>query len=484
MNGKRPYRGSLTIPDTPNRVSYHNVFKLGTAAATQRPVTVRNSADASAYVGIQHTSTKLLSVTYAATGETTKTDNNGVAVTAADGDLVIQSIYVDLDANEATYFYSGAITGAIRQAYDADAFIGKSWDHITIGGFDTGSTHVLTDAFIATAQFSGNDHTLAEFRDIHKGLLTKFIPTAFENVVLMQWLSQSNGDGNTAGSAANQVTFTDGTAYLYNSSSGLLESTGVAHPAYPASRCNNPLYWFAKELQDLAAADGLTIKPILSINTAGGVPFSSSTLWTSGSQYLGIEDEEGANAGKTSTYNTQRPSWLKLADIVEYTPKFNVLARIFVPQGFESDLNVGVPYNKAHQALADTWMGMKREFGFTHCLNIDLGMYATDASEVADTEAKAEPIRQAINDFTNAQSDAFMIYDHLKDNLPDYSVSGSFSTDDLVVDADGKWVSGAGYYGVPHWSTAQYRAVGLTGAENFWRLINGSFSSYPATDAS
>ena len=483
----RPYIGNAVLPDLAGGLSFHCVVSLDTAATTNRLITVGDQAVAVGSKRIEYrvNSTLQNAIGFIAPSITTVSDAS-VANAISNGDLVLVSTYVDFVNGEVTHWFGGAVSGFAKDTFDASDFVGTSWDKLTIGGYDTTTTHVLTGALLVASQYSGATHTIDEAYNIHADLLEVYFPGNFEYAVSAIWLSQSNGDGNQADISGdmptgNEVSFTDNTTYRWNSSTFKFDTTSIAQPAYPSARCNNPLYWFLQELMVLTAADGLTIKPVFNVVTSGGVPYTSSSLWTSGSSFLGPMDEEGAGNGKNSTFDTQSStSWILMRDTITYTPKWRdrVLMRAFVIQGFESDAGVQVPYRKALQTLDGLAQAAERELGIDTFLVIELGSQG-DTTEGASqaVDPYFEAIREAQRDFVASRQNAFMIYDHCKENQAEYG-GGTFAADNLVVDGDGAWVSGAGYNGGVHYTPAQYRAIGITGARNFYRSARSRFQNY------
>lgn len=476
----RPYRGQIASLPAKLRTGFsmHAVFKVGTVAgAAFRPMTLsRNGVATSTQRIDMNVASAQINVAVAAAGLTTKTDASGqpfISTYMTDNSIVVMSQF--FDGSTVSYYINGDFVGQYSQLLDLSAFVGVAqFDYVTIGGYDGGTAGVMPDAYFCAAQFSGTGHDRAEVRDIHRALLDRFRPDLVENVIDATCLTQSNGD--TIAEGSDLPSFTK--AYTRNNSgTGYLQTTGVV-PAAGAVRSGNFMLWAMQKVQAEMASRGLDIVPVITMLTSGGVPWTSSPLWTSGTTYLGIKDEEGDRLGKTSFFNTNRPFFKYVADIVYLTPKFNVLGKWLFAQGFESDMSVGVGTNKVQQTLDDTWAGLKHEFGFTHCLCIEPFSRGANEADSLAFEPNAEKVRQGMRNFAFANSEAFMVFDHGKDNAAAWSPSGTWSADNLTVDGNGMWTAGFHLVDGVHASGAATKALGLKAGENVLRLLNYDLTPY------
>lgn len=477
----RAYRGQIaTLPLLRTGYSLHAVFEIASAASgVYRLITMSRDgvATITQRVDFQYASQQV-QVGLHASGLTSKTDASGnplASALTADGDIAIVSVF--FDGSTVSYYVNGDFAGNLSQSLDVSAFTAADLvqDFVTIGGLDGGTAGVLPGDFLCAAQFSGVGHDRAEVRQIHRDLLDRFHPDKVENVFSLRWVSQSNGD--TVSDGTGVPTFTKAYKWTDSSGSGYFTTSGVV-PTAGASKSGNAGLWMAQEIVDQFAAQGVTAVPIVNLITSGGVPWSSSALWTSGSFYLGVEDEEGDRLGKTSNFATVRPFLRAAADGISFTPKFNVMMRLFVGQGFESDMSVGVPTNKTQQTIADTCRALEHEFGFTHFAWFEPNSRGANSTDSAANEPNAEKVRQAVRNFCYSHPRAYMVFDHAKDNAAAWSPSGTWSADNLTTDGDGKWTEGAAYDDGVHWPGKMSKAGGLKAGENFMRLLNFDFESY------
>ena len=342
-------------------------------------------------------------------------------------------------------------------------------------GSHTATTTSPAGAFAAAAVYSDKTHTLAEASSIHRGMLEKWAPELIEDVFAVTTHGQSNAVSTIVGNNPDPVSLPNGTGYAWTGTTTVLKDSSIGHVAlYGAASAEIGLY-FAKEMQRI-----LGWKPIVSNRSSGGIGLIAGGL-NGASGYLEPTTEAAiiSGAGVGGFDGTWLP-WQKLyRKILDYTPRFNVKMRVLIWVGCETDVanllaipggptasDLEAQSTNIARALENLWNRWKSDIGYTHIALVATGRRGSTLAEVQANAAAVNAVNEGYRRFANSRPEAVIVYDHhTKWN------SSGFATDDLVVDASGAWVSGAAIYDGVHYSAAQYKAIGVTGARNFLRHL-------------
>lgn len=387
----------------------------------------------------------------------TNTAIQGGSYTAVAGQKMLHSIQYDGVALTSTCIINGEFTRLQQANSSANGNIPMTTlNRVTVAGLPSVGSGIPTGAWAGGAIYQ--NQTVEDIAAVHRGMLERWAPELEDATVLVIGYGQSNAGGSDPATNHDPVAFVDGTAYGFVLSDSILRKTSVGHATFGAGSKCAPAIWFAEELGRILGA-----KPIVANSASGGVGLVGGGP-NGAAGYLEPETAAGISAGATSSYKTNTPAFVRLGQLARLTPKFSrAQYRVLLFVGCETDQLNGQPQSEIERALNATFDAFRADLGITHFAISELGMRGNTLVLAQGNEASCELVRQAQRNVAAQRSDTFIVYDHLKEFN-----SVAFSVNDLVVDADGAWVSGIGYLADGlHYTSIQYKAVGVTGARNF-----------------
>lgn len=158
---------------------------------------------------------------------------------------------------------------------------------------------------------------------------------------------------------------------------------------------------------------------------------------------------------------TRRQLLGHVKDAVAYEPRLRAGNTYVIWCQGEADADVGASgIEEEYETQLDAlFTFLKTEIGVTAFFIYELGRKGTDASEVATNEANRVAVRNAQNAVAASRADTHIIFDKAKEE------GSPFNT--LTVNGTGRWQAGFAYEADgQHYTTASYKAMGLSGADN------------------
>ncbi|AUR82309.1 hypothetical protein NVP1022O_97, partial [Vibrio phage 1.022.O._10N.286.45.A10] len=397
-----------------------------------------------------------------------KAISSGPVYSYSNGEVSIKSHFVNGD-DESSFC---VLNGDINALDGIESLTGTptplNLDTFNLGNVRSGQpTGGVIGAVSAAAMYAGKTHTRKEVRDIHAGLLEKYLPAALDDIFTVFGYGQSNTAANYPN--PNPVVFPDGDAYAWGFGDNVLTKTNVGHATFGTNTAS--VVWFAQELQKIIGG-----KPLIGIRGSGGLALAGGGIGGS-SAYLEPETESGILALATSSYKVNSYLFQDFADLTDLTPRFkSERFRTVLWIGCETDVanvmalavNGTVPQDVLDEqtqniarALDNTITRFRSDFGYTSFALVLTGRRGSTLSEVQFNSQGVNAVNDAYKLIAASRDDVHIVYEH----TPDFN-DQSFQLDDLVVGTDGEWLSGMGSVDGVHYTFDQYKAIGITGARN------------------
>lgn len=274
-------------------------------------------------------------------------------------------------------------------------------------------------------------------------------------------IGQSNAEGPFANS--DPVTFAAGEAYYRartGAYTGLFVRTGFSHAgAYASIGDSSPALYFADEWKRITNQ-----VPLFQELAFSGRPITPGL--TGETVYWAPQNAVGDAAGQTSIMVTWANDFARMRDLCAYSPEFDVQHNIaFIVEGEADAVAYTAGDDVTTEALVNyinSWLNvLSATYGIKTFAIVNIGRNGTSAETVAANAAGVAVVRDAWNQVIAARSDCYDVFPHLN------HVPTPFTLDDLVVDADGAWVSGqANQPDGLHYKDTMYQAIGRTAARN------------------
>jgi len=442
-------------------ISVHSAFHTASIATTQTALALTNAAGTATPEYRLATHTNGLSLELIGSGLTTMTI--GTAAAAAPGN------YDNVDWVTGC-FNDGVLTtawsgGDLSQFELSQAFLklagDLNFDRIAIGGvraeLEPFNGRIGGQAIIADA-----DHTLAGAVAKHRGLIRAYAAPRMLDVALWIFYGQSNSlVDNIPLIGAN---IPDYTAYQWRAGTLLYDRTNVG----PAMGRTCPGIHMGKHFQELTG-----ITPFFFQHARSGTPVTpqaSVAQATGGNTFIGVQSALSDSLGRVSWYSTDSTAGrhdylMKMKRMFNAVPRFNIKHIFVLFIGAESD---GLAATDGDVTTAEfrTEMDLlfdqfNTDLGQCTFLVCPLGARGATLGEVQAEEVGNAAIRNEQRDQCLDRADTFNVFDHAAAFDP-----LNFSTNDLVVDGNGYWVSGRRMQDEIHYHEDFSICIGKTGAYN------------------
>lgn len=452
--------------------SLHHAAKHTTVPATAYAMSLTRNVGNDPGMWVIHTSAGLHNAQVFSTAGGNDSIVSGPVFVLNPGDTLVESQYVNGTTAKATTFLNGYINNLEATVTIAGHTWPLDFTRINVGNLSsTSSNNGLSGVFAGGAIFANAGHTLAEASRIHQEMLRRWHPAQLETVFEVFGYGQSNMAA--AYTNTDPVSFTNGTAYAWLAAApSQLTRTSVGHSTFGTN--TSPAVWFAQELQRII---GGGVKPVIAVQGSGGIGLAGGGV-NGSAAYLEPRTAAGDAAGATSGYTTNLPTRQIMRQVFDLTPRFDTeITRVMLWVGCETDvanmnaLKVGgvVPpadlaaqQENIYRAMNATIDAFMADLGFTHFALCYTGRRGSDLATVQENAPIVAAINSALEQIASERSNVFIVY-----TANATFNASSFTQDDLAVDASGAWVSGAATIDGVHYSQAQYKAIGITGARNF-----------------
>ena len=277
-------------------------------------------------------------------------------------------------------------------------------------------------------------------------------------------LGQSNGEGDYTGGSE---TFTaDGFDFVQSQTVtggvGLDNRSSWGHGTNGIG-ASSPGVWFLKEWQELTGEN-----VCFQQQAEGNVPVIPGL--TGSTAYWAPEHIDGV--GQDARMTTLAPNLQNFTDLQTFSPGMNATKVGLLVCGETEALQFNSSDALATQGNFEfhlnRWLDeLVSSYGFDYFAIVLTGRRGTNQTAVDNNTPGVTMARDALTSVINSRSDCFSVYPHLNNT--------TFVLDDLVVDADGYWVSGqANNADGIHYTSAQYEAMGRTAAKNLYDAINSA----------
>ena len=375
--------------------------------------------------------------------------------------IIAQAFYHD-GVNQATLWHNGAVLKLKDAQTTMVTDTAPEMAVITIGALGNGSFDLKGSA-IAAAMDNSAALTLDHAFEKYAAAFTQFgVPS---KPTLALWsLGQSNAQAEFAN--ADPITFAVGDGFWRQRTGGYSQEfrrDGLEHGSTSVG-LSSPAIYFADEWKTLTGQI-----PVFQELAFSGQPVTPGL--TNKTAYWAPRNAEGDAAGDTSLMVTWHDDFLRFSDLLRYSPEFSIQNRVaFILEGEADAVGFTAGDNVTTARLVtfmNAWLDdLKSLYDIQTFAIVNIGRNGADLSAVNANAAGVAVVRAAWSQVIAARADSHDVFPHLN-HLPD-----PFDIDDLVVDADGAWVSGVGFQvDGTHYTTAMYEAIGRTAARNLYAAI-------------
>lgn len=276
---------------------------------------------------------------------------------------------------------------------------------------------------------------------------------------------QSNAKGDFPNS--NPFSFAAGEAYLYfqtntGSGEGVFRRDGFTQGALKVG-ASCPAVWFAAELKKLIGAI-----PLYQDISRNGQPVSPGLpIYT---EYQAPRNSVGDAAGQQSILDKWELDLVKMENLCNYSPEFNLVDKIAYLMCGESDamaITAGATLTKKEfKTWANAWLNsLSGNYGIEKFAIVNIGRNGNTLAKVELNASAVELIREGWSEIISERADCYDVFPHLN------HVPTPFVLDDLVTAEDGAWISGqANNADGLHYTSEMYKAIAITAARNFYKM--------------